>query len=288
MEQVEAIVTVLSVIFSLIGIIYSIIEIARYWHLRNIREVLGIKSGDDVLIVCSELPDPIDRQMVEPREYIYLMKYGDLDAWVEYLLSMVKMFPKVNLHIKSSGEALQNPMDLEGHISIIGGPDYNKMAEHFISHGLTRMEYTEVDDEIVIRDKKTNKLYFYKTIDKDFGYIEKIPNPYNSKKSVILFGGCHTVGVTSAVRFLSAYSNGKSKVSDIALNNAKLLVQKEEIKLDRFVILINSTKLGATISYPTASDIVPLDNGIDDNALVEKAAQNQGESKTLERNTSQQ
>lgn len=257
-DKVDSIVTVLSIVFSLIGVIYSVKELAKYWNLRNIRKVLGIKPGDDVLIVCSELPNPIERQMVEPREYIYLMKYGDLDAWVEYLLSMVKMFPRVNLHIKSSGEALQNPMDLEGHISLIGGPDYNKMTEHFITQGLTRMDYTEVDGEIVIRDKVTSELYFYKTIDKDFGYIEKIPNPYNPKKFVILFGGCHTVGVTSAVKFISAYSNGKSQVSEIALNNAQLIVKEKKLDLSKFVMLINSTKVGATISYPTAADIVTL------------------------------
>lgn len=278
MDEIRTIVMFISVIFSLVGVTYSAIEIARYWHLRNIRKILGIRPGDDVLIVCSELPDPIDRQMVEPREYIYLMKYGDLDAWVEYLLSMVKMFPKVHLHIKSSGEALQNPMDLEGHISLIGGPDYNKMTDHFISKGLTRMEYIDVDGEIAIYDKKTKETYYYQTIDKDFGYIEKIPNPYNSKKSILLFGGCHTVGVTGAVRFISAFSNGKSKVSDIALNNAKLLIKQNKIDLERFVILINATKVGATISYPTISDTVPIDNGDADNALVRKAHQDQRES----------
>lgn len=256
MTLINSIVTFLSVIFSLIGVVYSAKEAIRFWNLRNIRKVLGINSGDNVLIVCSELSDPIDRQMVEPREYIYLMKYGDLDAWVEYLLSMVKTFPKINLHISSSGEALQNTMDLEGHICLIGGPDYNKMTEYFIDQGLTRMEYTEVDGEIAIRDKKTAEIYFHTSLDKDFGYIEKIPNPYNPKKSVIFFGGCHTVGVTSAVKFISSYSNGKSRVSDIAQTNAKVLVKTPDINIANFVILINAKKVGSTISYPTIADVV--------------------------------
>lgn len=258
MGELNNIVTYISVLFSLFGVFYSVREALRFWNLRNIRKVLGIRPGDNVLIVCSELPNPIERQMVEPREYIYLMKYGDLDAWVEYLLSMVKMFPKSNLHISSSGEALQNTMDLEEHICLIGGPDYNKMTEDFINKGLTRFIYTEVDGEIAIRDKKTGKIYYHTTVDKDFGYIEKIPNPYNQKKYVILFGGCHTVGVTSAVKFVSAYSNGKSRVSDIALTNAKKLVQDQNIDLDNFVILINATKVGSTISYPTIENIVKL------------------------------
>ncbi len=254
----DNIVTYLSVIFSLIGIAYTAKEIFQYWRLRNIRKVLGIKSGENLLVVCSELMDPINRQMVEPREYIYLMKYGDLDAWVEYLLSMVKTFPKLTINIASSGEALSNTMDLETHICLIGGPDYNKLTEHFINSGLTRFEYTEVDNEIALRDKKTKEIYFYTSLDKDFGYIEKIANPYNPKKNVILFGGCHTVGVTSAVKFLSAYSNGKSQVSEIALTNAKRLVKDPNIDISNFAILLNSKKVGATISYPTSNSIVDI------------------------------
>lgn len=258
MDTLNTITTYIAVIFSLIGVIYSVREGVRFWNLRNIRKVLGIHIRDNVLIVCSELPDPIERQMVEPREYIYLMKYGDLDAWVEYLLSMAKMFPKSNIHISSSGEALQNTMDLEGHICLIGGPDYNKMTEDFINKGLTRLDYIEVDGEIAIRDKSTKKIYYHTTLDKDYGYIEKIANPYNPKKYVILFGGCHTVGVTSAVKFISAYSNGKSQVSDIALANAKKLVQDPNIDINNFVIMINATKVASTISYPTTNNIIEL------------------------------
>lgn len=263
MDVVTTVVTYISVIFSLIGVVYSFREAVRFWNLRNIRKLLGIRPGDNILIVCSELPNPIERQMVEPREYIYLMKYGDLDAWVEYLLSMVKMFPKSNLHISSSGEALQNTIDLEGHICLIGGPDYNKMTEDFINKGLTRFEYAEVEGEIALRDKLTGNIYYHTTIDSDFGYIEKISNPYNPTKNVLLFGGCHTVGVTSAVKLLSAYSNGKSQVSNLALTNAKKIVQDTNIKINNFVILINAIKVGSTISYPTTENIVeiePTDN----------------------------
>ena len=260
MALLNNITTWLSIIFTIIGIVFSFQAGLRVWNMRHIKKVLGIQTGDDVLIVCSELPDPIDRQMVEEREYIYLMKYGDLDAWVENLLSMVKMFPKCNLHISSSGEALQNTMDLEGHIFLIGGPDYNKMTEDFINKGLTRFAYDEIDGEIALHDTKTGKNYFYTTLDKDFGYIEKIPNPYNPKKNVIFFGGCHTIGVTSAVKFLSAFSNGRSNISDIAYANSKMIVQDSNIDINKFVLLINATKVGSTISYPTTDNIVDIEN----------------------------
>jgi hypothetical protein len=257
--MIEKIVTIISLVITIVSLIYPIRTIIDAWNLRYLRKIFGIKKRETVVVFCSELSNPINRQMVEEREYIYLMKYGDIDAWVEYLLSMQRLFPMVNLRISSSGEALQNQLELQEHICLIGGPDYNKLTEHFISLGVTRFTYIEKGDEIVILDRKTEKEYYYTNLDNDFGYIEKIPNPYNKKKSVFLFGGCHTVGVTSAVKFFSAFSNGKSDVSSIALENANSILKNKKIDKNKFSLLIAAKKIGATISYPTSENLVQID-----------------------------
>jgi hypothetical protein len=229
--------------------------------IRHIRKIFGFKNGDTVILVCSELPKPMARQMVEKREFIYLMKYGDIDAWVEYLLSMMRTFPKVNFIVQSSGEALTNKLNLDTHIALIGGPDYNKLTEYFINKKMTRFSYTEIDGEIVLVDGVTGKNYFYTTIDKDYGYIEKFPNPHNRNMSVFIFGGCHTVGVTSAVKFFSSFSNGNSKVSSVALKNAEKFIKNKKIDIGKFALLINAAKIGSTISYPCyENDLVEIDN----------------------------
>ena len=58
-------------------------ELRNYWRTRHLRKVWGIKNGDQVIVVCSELDEPEARQQVEPREFIYSYKYGDLDAYIE-------------------------------------------------------------------------------------------------------------------------------------------------------------------------------------------------------------
>jgi hypothetical protein len=257
--DISTIITIISIIVTTVSLTYPIRDSIKQWQLRHLRKIFGIKNGEKVLVVCSELTNPKKRQMIEEREFIYLMKYGDIDAWVEYLLSMMKIFPKVSFETSSSGESLNNKLFLEEHIAIIGGPDYNKLAKHFIDKGITRFIYKEIGEEIVIHDKKTKKDYYYTTLDKDFGYIEKIPNPYNRSKYIFLFGGCHTIGVTSAVKFFSAFSNGKSSVSNVALDNAKRIVKADEIDINNFALLINATKIGATISYPCLHDLIDID-----------------------------
>lgn len=296
LTTVSILVTLFSIAVAIFPYGYGWRDIKRLWQTRYIRRIFGINDRDRILIVCSELPNPVERQMVDPpREFIYLMKYGDLDAWVECLLSMERMFPRVTLNISSSGEALQNPLDLEQHIFLIGGPDYNGLTDHFIQKKLTLFEYkTEKNGEIKIKNRFTDQLFWHEkksatdmdevspgdtdsspsvdidnpslinvgpTVDRgdrDYGYIEKIRNPYNPKKFVIFFGGCHTTGVTSAVKFLSAHSNGKSEISDVILNNAKQLAKNKEFNKDKFALTIDATRVGATVACPTIKDVTIL------------------------------
>jgi len=255
-ELIFLIISVITTATTIISQIYPIRNIIYQYKIRHIRKIFGYKNGDEVLLVCSELYNPTERQIVEDREFIYLMKYGDIDAWVEFMLSMVKAFPKVDFKICSSGEALTNRSYLEGNIALIGGPDYNKLTEYFITSGKTRFKYGDKDGEITLVDRRTNEEYFYTNLDNDFGHIEKFPNPYNKEKSVVMFGGCHTVGVTAAVKFFSVFSNGKSTISNVALTNAKRIIGNKGVDDSEFVLLIRANKIGATICYPSYDDII--------------------------------
>jgi len=250
LSELSLFITAISIFITSISLLFPIKSIFSELKVRHIRKIFGFKNGDTVILVCSELPKPLNRQLVEKREFIYLMKYGDLDAWVEYLLSMIRTFPRVNFEVQSSGEALINKLNLDTHIALIGGPDYNKLTEYFIDNKMTRFSYAEINGEITLVDKITKKNYFYTTLEKDYGYIEKFSNPYNRSKWVFIFGGCHTIGVTSAVKFFSAFSNGKSKISNVALKNAESVIKNKNINIANFALLINAAKIGSTISYP--------------------------------------
>src|SRR5690349_21142206 len=77
-------VTTVSVVLGVAGIINSLFHAIRaaprFVRYRLVRRFFRFRNGQRVLIVCSELEDAEQRQWVEPNEFIYMLKYGDLDA----------------------------------------------------------------------------------------------------------------------------------------------------------------------------------------------------------------
>ena len=98
-----------------------------------------------MVVVCSELDDPPSRQFVEPREFIYSLKYGDLDAYVEVLLTLARLFPAVRVKVMSAGELNAARVDLGTHVVVIGGPDYNSVAARVLEWDKTQFEYRSPD-----------------------------------------------------------------------------------------------------------------------------------------------
>lgn len=105
------------------------------------RKVWGINNGDSVIVVCSELENPEERQYVEPREFIYNLKYGDVDAYFEVVTTLLRLYPAIKLRVMSAGEVEATRVDLASHMILIGGPDYNAMTERMLSRRMTQFEY---------------------------------------------------------------------------------------------------------------------------------------------------
>lgn len=256
LTDAKAVITVISLTLSAVALAANYKRIWRAFVYRHIRRILGIRDGDKVLVVCSELPDATARQMVEDREYIYLMKYGDLDAWVELIFSLLRIYPNIDLQVMSSGEALSSRVDLGHQILLIGGTDYNLLVRRIHDMGANRVAYTEHktdkgDEEIALKDKVTGQEYFFTHLDKDYGYIERISNPFDLTKQMIFFGGCHTVGVTSATKFMSAFSEGRQHVSTKTLINAAALSKMLKSERTKFFLLIEASKIGSSIASPS-------------------------------------
>ncbi len=51
-----------ALIVSLVGVALSTRQLGRFWRTRHLRKVWGIRDGDHVIVVCSELDDPETRQ----------------------------------------------------------------------------------------------------------------------------------------------------------------------------------------------------------------------------------
>jgi hypothetical protein len=213
-------------------------KLIRRWKYRHIIRMLGIRDGDKVIIVCSELSQAESRQLVEPpREWIYHMKYGDIDALFEITKSILRIYPNVKLSIRSCNEIQRTPTDsLAGaHIVSIGGPDYNSFVAEIIDRGDVRINYrsspAQVDfyNEICLHDTVTKRTMAVKTLagsqsarTPDIGYIEVLRS-YKQYKSVILIGGCHTLGVYGASKFFSAFADATDEnlISSAVTENAR-------------------------------------------------------------------
>jgi hypothetical protein len=263
LDNFKFFIDIFTVVLSIAGGSVGISKLIRYKRYRDLQRFWRMNDGDTVLLVCSELDNPIGRQMVEDREFIYSMKYGDVDARIEILFSLIRIYPNINLRILSSGEAQNAKVDLTCHVILIGGPDYNKLTERILTFGRTRFGYRSpycgvlpktCPTEIVLHDSVTDKEYCFSNLDDDYRYVEQIRNPFDETKWVTIFGGCHTVGVSGASKLLSAFSEGRTEILPVVKNTARRL--RSSVRRDQeYSLLCHVNKIGSTVNTPTAADV---------------------------------
>ncbi len=255
-------VSVYALVVSLVGVCLSTNKLRHFWRTRHLQKVWGIKNGESVIIVCSELEEPEIRQWVEPREFIYSLKYGDVDAYFEVVNTLLRLYPAIKLRIMSAGEATSTRWDLARHVILIGGPDYNTLTADVLDRNETRFDYRSPDvatqssenpDEIVLYDKLKGKEYCHTDNTHDFGYFERIVNPHNPDRRIILIGGCHTIGVTGAVKAFSMAESEEGEIAHHVLRNAAL-VAKRVGKGKTFSVLVSVERVGQSISVPVVTD----------------------------------
>lgn len=247
-----------AVLFTVIHIVSLAKKLPGIWRTRHLRKVWGIRNGDYVTVVCSELENATERQHVEPREFIYNLKYGDVDAYFEVIVTLLRLFPRIKLRILSAGEAENVRIDTTDHLVLIGGPDYNSITARVLEKQMTRYYYkspyvkersSRYPDEIVIHDAVKRTDFCELTDEKDYGYFERIRNPNNPRTNIILIGGCHTVGVTGAVKAFSMAGSERGEIPTIVLENAKI-VAKSAASEASFSVLLRVDRIGQTINVP--------------------------------------
>jgi hypothetical protein len=261
-ENISLGIKLYALIISIVGAFWSTKRLSRFWKTRHLRKVWGIKDGDYVVIVCSELDEPDERQNIEPREFIYNMKYGDVDAYFEVMITLLRLFPRIKLRVLSAGEAEKTRVDLANHLILIGGPDYNEMTKRILKKGITQYSYrspyveeqsSNYPDEIVIYHLSTNKEFCEFTDERDYGYFERVINPNNPESQIVLIGGCHTIGVTAAVKAFSMAESEQGEIPRVVLANAKM-VSKKISRKSEFSVLVAAERVGQTINVPIVRD----------------------------------
>ena len=267
LESITTLLAAYALITALPTLRLSTKKLLHWWRTRHLQKVWGINDGDSVIVVCSELDNPKERQLVEPpREFIYSLKYGDVDAYFEVVTTLLRLYPAIKLRIMSAGEATATRVDFARHLILIGGPDYNALTEQILSRDITQFNYRSPDgdtrseenpEEIVLYDKLNQKEYCFPTENpgdgannRDFGYFERVANPNNPERSIVLIGGCHTIGVTGAVKAFSMAESEEGEIQGQVLTNATL-VAKRVGKAQAFAVVVSVDRvLGQTINTP--------------------------------------
>jgi hypothetical protein len=264
LDDFSFLIKIYAVILSIIGVVRSTPKALHYFRTRHLQKVWGIKDGDDVTVVCSELPNAEERQFVKDvedegdREFIYNLKYGDVDAYFEVIVTLLRLFPKIKLRVQSSGEVEVARTDFARHLILIGGPDYNSITRKYLRKKITQIDYrspeteecsSKYPEEIVIYERSTGIEYCEFTNEKDYGYFERVKNPDDPKRSIILLGGCHTIGVTGAVRAFSMFDSERGETPGTVLKNARL-VSKKISRDSEFVVVVEAERMGQTIKTP--------------------------------------
>ena len=279
-NSVATLINAYAVILTLLTARPSTKKFLHWWRTRHLQKVWGIKDGDSVIVVCSELDNPKKRQLVEPpREFIYSLKYGDVDAYFEVVTTLLRLYPAIKLRIMSAGEATATQVDFARHLILIGGPDYNALTKEILNQDVTQFDYRSPDgdtqseknpQEIVLYDKQNKNEYCFPTkisddkdSDRDYGYFERIANPRNRKKNIVFIGGCHTIGVTGAVKAFSMAPNEEGAIQDPVLCNAALVAGRVG-KARTFAVVVSADRvLSQTISTPVvkSADITVRPDG---------------------------
>lgn len=193
------------------------------------KSLWGFREADQVYIVCPELEEPEKRQYPEPQEFLYLGKYGDIDSLIAVYSSLNKIYPQLSIKFCTSEEFENIPGNsYASNLILIGGPDYNKVTEHFMKH--TPFEFSQDENgETILVYKQVGHIFkpkfkLQQEIEEivDYGFFLKIPNPYNPDKKLIMINGVHTYGVYGSAKCFSLYDEHEI---NIVKNNYKTVIE---------------------------------------------------------------
>lgn len=197
------------------------------------RQLWGFNPGDVVYLVCPELEEPDSRQHPEPNEFLYLGKYGDIDALITLFSTLSKLYPNITLRICTGKEfKAYKPIPNSENLILLGGPDYNEITRHYMKN-TRRVPYKFIDagDEseaiklprgygmaqaaIEMDDSRANGI--------DYGFFVRFQNPHNKKKTIIMVNGIHTYGVYGAAKCFALNQDGET---DVSTENCKKILSK--------------------------------------------------------------
>ena len=206
------------VLSKIIGSIYHFLNERHppqfYYHL-----LWGLSPNSRTIIVPSKLPD--SNESMEFEDYIYIRKYGDLDALSLVQQTLARLYPKMEIEISPADNLNLLPNRwTDCNLILIGGPDFNPIVKAFEDLCPFEYHYGPGENDVWLLHKDTNEKFKPKISDKkeglvaeDFGFFLKRKSIKNGGCKIIMIGGAHTWGVYGGAMLfgcasLQAHSHG--------------------------------------------------------------------------------
>ena len=193
-----------------------------YYHL-----LWGLSPNSRTIIVPSKLPTT--NEPTEFEDYIYIRKYGDLDALFLVEQTLLRLYPKMEIEISPAENLSSLPNGWEdSNLILIGGPDFNPIGKFFGDLCPFEYHYGPGKNDVWLLHKNTKKEFIPKIFDKDedflaedYGFFLKRKSLKNGGRKLIMIGGAHTWGVYGAAMLFSCTS---LQTSTLGYKNSELMV----------------------------------------------------------------
>ena len=215
-----------------------------------------------ITIICSDLRKS-DSLVLGPLSdednpnYAELYSYGDLDALFELYGHLRATNPDNPVHLRRAADS----SDLPNHLVVLGGIAWNDITRRL--NDILHLPIRQVEDAkistgeiFVTEDSSGNGVRFLPrwrnenpgtpekpgVLLEDVGMLARLPNPYNTLRTLTYCNGIHGRGVLGAVRCLT----------DPAVRDDNEQYLEETFPgSDRFLILIRVSVLGGHTVSPT-------------------------------------
>jgi hypothetical protein len=176
------------------------------------RTLLEFEQGP-VIIICPEAPTesrgPLAAE-ISPN-FSRLHTYADTDALLELFGHVRALNPEAKVFVRS--HTTIQPHELQSHIVVLGGIGWNPTTKRILDQ-LGRLPVAQVEDPRLPtgdifklkKDDAEGEQFFLPVTDpdtaelvEDVALIARLPNPFNSSRTLTICNGIHSRGVVGAV-----------------------------------------------------------------------------------------
>jgi hypothetical protein len=171
-----------------------------------------------ITIICPEPPEAERSPLASETNpnYTRLYRYADLDALIELYGHLRATNPQLEVFHRLPSEVKAD--DLSGHLVLLGGVAWNDVTRRFLkalAHVPIR-QFSEDDaaaGEIFATSKESGRQTYRPVLEtgvdgsellvEDVALLVRVPNPYNSDRTLTICNGAYSRGVLGAVRSLT-------------------------------------------------------------------------------------